>query len=120
MKCNGASHTCPGVRKKIDCSAVYASNGVSMDWHDVTPGNWPLAERHPYVFGHAIASLAVATPAGIRVTGNVLSALVGGVERASELREKVGAAVAEGFEQLKLMDRARELIGAVTITEQLQ
>ena len=61
------------MRKKIDVTAVYASNGVRMDCRDVTLLTWQLAERHPYVFGHTLAALAAATPAGLRVTGNVRS-----------------------------------------------
>lgn len=86
-----------------------------MDWYDVTPANWSIAGRHPYVFGMALATLVAATPSGVRVTGNFLSALVDGPERAAELRKVVHQAVWRSRRHQRTIERVGKLLVEVTL-----
>jgi hypothetical protein len=85
-----------------------------MDWHDVTPPSWPLAERHPYVFGRALATLAATTPNGIRLTGNVLSALVES-EEAPKLKAVVERAIWQSRRHQRTIERVGKLLVELTL-----
>jgi hypothetical protein len=107
-------HDGSGPRKRLDAIGGYGSNGVKpVDWYPVTPPNWFLATRSPYVFGQALAALARVAPAGFRVTGNVLEALLDSPDRAGEVIHGLGRSVLEFSRHARRIRRTEKLLQAV-------
>jgi hypothetical protein len=86
-----------------------------MDWYDVTPPSWALAEQHPYVFGRALAVLAAATPNGIRLTGNVLAALLDSDAEVAALRATVERSIWQSRRHQRTLRRVGELLVELTL-----
>lgn len=86
-----------------------------MKWYDVTPRNWSIASRYPYVFGRALAALAGSCPGGLRLTGEGLYARTTGDERAGELRGVVHRAIWESRRHQRTFQRIGKLMVEVTL-----
>jgi hypothetical protein len=86
-----------------------------MQWYNVTPPSWALAERHPYIFGRALAALAAATPNGFRVTGAFVDARTSSPERAAELAAIVEGAIRQSRRHQRTIERVGKLLVEITL-----
>ena len=86
-----------------------------MNWYDVTPTNWVMALRRPYVFGQSLSVLAVAAPNGFRVLGKTLGARLDSVGQAQQVREIISTAVWRNLRHQRTIERVGKLLVEVTL-----